>query len=634
MRKITLGDRLRYWFDNTMSKGPIALIGWLFLLSAILILVIALLVYATGLDPEKRGFAEMVWASLLRTLDPGTMGGDTGTWPFLLAMLAVTMGGIFVVSMLIGVLTTGIEGRLEQLRKGRSFVAETGHTVILGWSPLILPVISELVQAKANQPRACIAILAEKDKEEMQDEIRDKVGRTGHTRIVCRTGNPIDLADLEIVNPHTAGAILILPPETEEPDTYTLKVILALTNDPQRRPEPHHIVAVLRDPRNLEAARLVSRDEVQLIVADDLIAHIAAQTCRQSGLSVVYSELLDFAGDEIYFQEEPGLVGQTFGQALLAYEDSALIGLRFRDGRVQLNPPMDTRLAPGDRVIAISEDDDTVVLSGRTDYGIEAEAIRAPGGPVQAEPERVLILGWNRRAPLLIRELDQYVAPGSQVTVVVGDGGGGGDDLSALLGTDSLNNLTVAFHPGDTTSRRVLEELDIPTFHHILVLSYADLLDLQQADARTLVTLLHLRDIADKKGYPFSIVSEMLDVRNRDLAEVTRADDFIVSDRLVSLMLSQLAENRELSAVFEDLFNPEGSELYLKPAGQYVEPGRPLNFYTVVEAARQRSEVAVGYRLHAARHDPAQAYGVHLNPNKSDRIAFSEQDCIIVLAEQ
>ncbi len=632
MRKITFGDRVRYQFDNVMAKGPVALIGWLFLLSATLILMIAVVVYATGIDPEERGFAEIAWASLLRTLDPGTMGGDTGRWPFLLAMLTVTMGGIFVVSMLIGVLTTGIEGRLEQLRKGRSFVAETGHTVILGWSPLIIPVVSDLVIANANQRRACIAILAEKDKLEMQDEIREKVGKTGHTCIVCRTGNPIDLTDLQIVNPHAARSIIILPPEDEEPDTYTLKVILALTNDPQRRPTPHHIVAILRDPRNLEATRLVGGDEVQLVLAGDLIARIAAQTCRQSGLSVLYSDLLDFAGDEIYFQEEPELVGKTFGQALLAYEDSAIIGLRFQDGRVQLNPPMDTRIGPGDQVIAISEDDDTVRLSGLTDYGIEADAIRAPEAQAQGPgPERTLILGWNRRAPLLLRELDSYVAPGSEVTVVAGDGRGKGIELPEIGG---LKNLTVTFRAGDTTNRRVLDGLDIPTYHHVLVLSYADQLDTQQADARTLVTLLHLRDIAEKKGHSFSVVSEMLDVRNRDLAEVTQADDFIVSDRLVSLMLSQLAENRELSAVFEDLFNPEGSELYLKPAGQYVELGRPINFYTVVEAARRRGEIAVGYRLHAARHDPARAYGVQLNPDKSGRIAFSEQDRIIVLAEQ
>jgi hypothetical protein len=35
----------------------------------------------------------------------------------------------------------------------------------------------------------------------------------------------------------------------------------------------------------------------------------------------------------------------------------------------------------------------------------------------------------------------------------------------------------------------------------------------------------------------FSIVSEMLDLRNRELMESAKVDDFIVSDHLVSLML-------------------------------------------------------------------------------------------------
>lgn len=148
-----------------------------------------------------------------------------------------------------------------------------------------------------------------------------------------------------------------------------------------------------------------------------------------------------------------------------------------------------------------------------------------------------------------------------------------------------------------------------------------------------MISLLHLRDIAERSGHPFSIVSEMLDVRNRNLAEVTQADDFIVSDKLTSLMLAQVAENKALNAVFADLFDPEGSEIYLKPAGDYVRLGEPLNFYTVVEAARRRGEVAFGYRLKAKATDAASAYGVVVNPDKSKPVVFSPGDTIILLAE-
>jgi hypothetical protein len=190
----------------------------------------------------------------------------------------------------------------------------------------------------------------------------------------------------------------------------------------------------------------------------------------------------------------------------------------------------------------------------------------------------------------------------------------------------------VTFHPGDTTNRALLEELKAADYDHIIVLSYAGL-DVQAADSKTLVTLLHLRDIAEKDATPFSIVSEMLDLRNRELAEVAHVDDFIVSDHLVSLMMTQLSETADLFPVFTDIFDPEGSEIYLKPACDYVEIGKPLNFYTVTEAARRLGHVAIGYRLVSEAGEAAKSYGVHTNPKKSLQVTFTPEDKIIVLAE-
>jgi hypothetical protein len=289
---------------------------------------------------------------------------------------------------------------------------------------------------------------------------------------------------------------------------------------------------------------------------------------------------------------------------------------------------MNSVVGGGDQIIAISEDDDTVRLSGLKDLSLNAGAIRdAKGG--EARPERTLILGWNWRVPTIINELDNYVAAGSAVTVVaaVEDG-----EAEIARQCPDIFNQKVAFQQGDTTNRRTLDALNIPSYNHVIILC-SDTLEQQQADAHALITLLHLRDIGDRSGNTFSIVSEMLDIRNRALAEVARADDFIVSEKLVSLMLSQVSENKELNAVFTDLFDPEGSEIYLKPVSNYVATGEPVNFYTVVEAARRRGEVAMGYRLKADAKDATKAYGVVVNPKKSEKVAFAEGDRVIVLAE-
>lgn len=634
--KYSLRERTRYWFDNMLSKGPVAMIIGLALLSTVGIAILAGLVVLTDAHPpdaESLGFGEAMWGNLMRTLDAGTMGGDEG-WMFRIWMFLVTLLGIFVLSTLIGVLSSGLENQLDNLRKGRSRVVERDHTVILGWSEQVFPIISELVEANGSRRDACVVVLGEKDKVEMEEAIGEAVDDTKSTRVVCRNGSPRSLHDLGIASIDAARSIIIVAPENEkgeksdDPDVDVIKAILAITNNPHRKAGPYHIVAEIRDPRNFNVAQMVGKDEVELVLVGDLIARIMAQTCRQSGLSIVYTELLDFGGDEIYFKEEPGLVGKSYADALLAYEDCAVIGLRPKGGAPILNPKNDTPIAPGDRVIVVAEDDDAIKL-GKPPAAPNAGAMVA-GEEAEAKPERTLILGWNWRAASVINELDNYVAPGSTLHVVA-DSETAEETLRTSCG--SLQRQKMQFRRADTTDRRVLDALKVNTYDHVIVLCYSDTLDVQQADATTLITLLHLRDIAEKSNHRIPVVSEMLDIKNRALAEVTRADDFIVSDRLVSLMLSQISENKELNIVFQNLFSPEGSEIYLKPAGRYVRSEVPVSFSTVVASAAQRGESAIGYKLAALANDAERAYGVVVNPEKSVPVTFGPKDRIIVLAE-
>jgi hypothetical protein len=191
-KQSTFRERVSYFFDNFMSRGTAALVGGLALLSLVVVSIAGAIISIGGLPLAPEGsqqpmsFIEATWEGMMRTFDAGTMGGDVG-WGFRLVMLFVTIGGIFVVSTLIGVLTTGVEGKLEGLRKGRSRVLASGHTLILGWSPQVFTILSELMIANENQKNARIVILADKDKVEMEDEFRERVETKGSTRVICRS---------------------------------------------------------------------------------------------------------------------------------------------------------------------------------------------------------------------------------------------------------------------------------------------------------------------------------------------------------------------------------------------------------------------------------------------------------------
>lgn len=629
-RNSTLVGQLRYRFDNFMARGTVALVSGLALVSLVFIVLMAVLVSLSGLAPEgsdRLNLPEALWGVLMRTLDSGAVGGDTG-WGFRLFMLFVTFGGIFVVSTLIGLLSSGIDAKLDDLRKGRSRVIETDHIVILGWSLQIFTLISELALANANRSDTCIVILSENDKVEMETALAEVLGKLPRIRLVCRTGSPSNMADLGIVNIQTARSIVILNPTADYGDAQLVKTLLAITTIPRSHPRPYHLVAQVQNPKTLDVLKLIAHDDIEPLLSNDLISRIVVQTCRQSGLSTVYIDLLNFSGDEIYFREEPALGGKTYGEALLAYNNSVVIGIQNVSGDIQLNPPSERRLQSGERLIVISEDDDTTYLNQSADAPIDHQAIQLTElTPTAAE--HTLILGWNDRTETIIQLLDQYVAPGSSVTVVA-EFPPAEVNLSEI--TQRLQRQTIRYQQGNPTDRDVLETLNLTGFNHAVVLCNSAL-DADQADAHTLVTLLHLRDICDRHRHDCQIVTEFLDVRNQTLAQVARPDDFVISEQLISLMLAQVAEQKDINAVLSDLFSPEGSEIYLKPAGHYVASDRPVNFYTVVEAARQRGESAIGYRRKASAKNLAQSYGVVINPPKDQPIEFQPQDMIILLAE-
>ncbi|MBE1593039.1 potassium transporter TrkA [Nonomuraea angiospora] len=621
MSKATFRERARYWFDNTMSRGTASLIGWLAVVSVGLIVVVAgLTLWLAPNEPDGvNGPGHVLWIALMHALNPGKLASDKGSTAYMAVMFAGSIGGLFVVSMLVGLLSNGLKQKVDRLRRGRSRIVESGHTVVLGWSDQVFTIVAELVKAHASQKGSVIAVLADRDKLAMEDDIREAVGDLGRTRLVCRTGRPTEPRDLALMNLATARSIVVLSPEGEDPDAHVIKILLALA---KRRGVHPPVVAGLASSRNIAAARLAGGEDVHLVDSDDTASRLIVQSSRQSGMSVVCMDLLNFDGGEIYLRTPKKLVGVTYGEALHAYQTASVIGLRRPTG-VVLNPPMDTVVNADDEVIVIAHDDSHIRLAAGKPSMEESAIVEAQAPPT--EPERTLLLNWNGRAEQIVRYLDGYVAPGSVLEIAA-------DHPKAGTGLAGLRNLTVNVKDCDTTDRYALESLGVGLFQHVIVLS-DDRFAAHHADTRTLMTLLQLRDMQSTLGEHYSIVSEMHDENNRALAEVTEADDIVISDTVIGLLLAQLAENRHLADVFGYLFDSRGSEIYPRPAASYVKTGTRVHFATVVESARRRGETAIGYRNALARNDPPH-YGIVLNPDKSEPVVLNHGDSVIVLAER
>jgi len=635
--KITIIDYFKYRFDNLMAVGPSIIIILLFAFSALLAFLFSVFAFLFSIGEGGRAFSslgEAYWQSLMHVIDQGTITGESG-WAYRFLMFPITILGLLLVSTLVGFVTSHIGQFFENLSKGRSIVLEQNHVVILGWSNKIFSVVEHLIKSYEGASIPPIVILAEKEKPKMEDEFKSKLGkkRYNQTKIICRTGNPIDLDDLEIINPHEAKSIIIIDDSNNSSDSSIIKAVIAIVNNPNRKKKLYHVVAELEDTSNREITSIVGGDEVMLVVSDDITARVAVQTCLQSGLSIIYNAMFDFENFEVVFLDVGKMDNvSNYEEAVLYYENALVIGVFRHNALIMLNPRPKARVRDKDKVLAIIPKNEKLRKIKNTRQNIKEDLF-----PVdfQSEPhiEKTLILGSNKHLDIIIQEMDNYLHEGSEITLVVEDDLLVGQFLEENI---SLKNLALNIKQGDVTKRKTLNSLDIHTFHNVMILGnvgFAKKYNLQEIDANTLVTLMHLRQIKEEKNANFTIVSEMLDVKNRVLAELAKPDDFIISEHILSLLITQLARNRNLELVLEELFDSQGSEIYLRPLHFYLNKAEEVDFYTLAISALKRKESVLGYRVGDLASEQDKNYGIVLNPNKSEKIKFKENDLLIVVAK-
>ena len=166
--------KMIYKIDSKFSEGTSAMILFLGIASILIILFASLIAVIFHISPQNSpplNIFEAIWSSLMRTLDAGNLSGDEG-WSFRILMLFVTIGGIFIISALIGVISNGLFTKLENLQRGRSYVVEENHTVILGWNEKIFTIINELCINNQNKKGSCIVVMGEEDKVSMVEAIK------------------------------------------------------------------------------------------------------------------------------------------------------------------------------------------------------------------------------------------------------------------------------------------------------------------------------------------------------------------------------------------------------------------------------------------------------------------------------
>jgi voltage-gated potassium channel Kch len=512
------------------------------------------------------------------------------------------------------------------LRKGRSPIIETGHTLILGWSSRVFPILEELAIANQNVRKPLVVIFSTLERDAMEDEIESRTENLGKLRIVTRTGDPTNPIDLKRANISGAKSVIVLDPDTTGDATVvsTVLAIKAVNSNPNLK-----IVAELDDAETAEAISIATQGQVIPIRSHDVIARVTAQASRQPGLSAVILDLLDFDGDEIYFTHIPALEGKTYGDALLSFNTASVIGLQNADGTVHLNPKATAKIGKGAKLIAIAKDDDKVHFTGIREELVKKSTKIATPAP---KPEHILVIGWSEMGRSVLSELAEFLPKGSTIHILA---------QKRLVAADQFQDLNFAAGVKVTTASVTGDMADLTEaakarhYNEVIVLGYRNAITAAEADAQTMLTMLQMNRLFETPNNgvePTRLVAEILDGRKAEIARVAAVDDLVVSDNLAALLIAQVSESAALAPVFDDLFDADGASISIRDISLYSPAGKAVSYAQLVANARARGESAIGYRVGGKNAGDA-AQGVQMNPDKDTMFTPKATDGLVVVAD-
>jgi len=628
VQKVSLLAKLRYNFDNSIARGGTFVLYVLLTMMVIAVLLVGIRSFVQSIpalnqaaDPENLTFFDMFWASFTKIL---SLGGEP-TWGDRIIAILYWVTTTALTASVIGYVVGSIQRAFARLRKGKSPVIDSGHTLILGWSNRVFPILKELSVANSNVRNAKVVIFSTHERDFMEDEIESRAEGLGKLKVITRTGDPTNPGDLKRANVSGAKSVIVLDSDESGDATVvsTVLAVKAVNANPNLR-----IVAELDDRNTAEAISTATQGQVISVRSHDVIARVTAQASRQPGLATVMLDLMDFGGDEIYFSNIPALEGKSYSEAVMSFNKASVIGVQDSKGNISLNPKPATKLGKGSKLIAIAEDDDKVTYTGvRPELVKKTELKKSPA----SKPEHLLVIGWSEMGRSVIAELSQFLPKGSTVHIVA---------QKKLVDPEQLKDLK--FGPNvKVTSASVSGDIDdliaaasAKHYNEVIILGYREAISETEADAQTMLTMLQMNQLfeaPDNGVEPTRLVAEILDSRKTELAQVAAADDLVVSDNLAALLIAQVSENPSLAPVFDDLFDADGAAVQVRDIELYATAGKQVSYAQLVANAAARGESAIGYRF-GGKHRGDSSSGVRINPDKNEMFKPNSGDALIVLA--
>lgn len=610
--------KLQYHFENGITKSS-NFVLFMLVLAALTAALMVLFEIALGVSSQDH-FGDHWWTSLSEIIDIGS--GDNYQ-ERILDILYWALG-VAISGSIIAFLTAKVAGVVAKLNTGRSFIIDEDHYVIVGWNTTVFKIFSEIALANENQSKPTIVCINGMKNSEIRSKIDLEYPDQRGIRILTRSGNIGLESELAIVNPKYARSIIVLD-DVVDSKFNTETTILSLRKLTDGKDIP--IVAQFNSTENIKVLSSLSGSPILPVNKDGIIATITSQAIRNQFVTEVVMDFLDFDGDEIYFFPSSRVQGKSYKQAMVELGNVSLIGIREASGVVCINPNKNRLIQADDELIVIAADDDFNFEAFDHD-SMEKALNQVVDSEVQLrlkERSDLLVLGWSKVGQQIMDNLLPFLHEDSSIKVFYRDSLV--SDAPDFSNAPSSMKTEIQRLESNSTEGFVdhIQQNEVSTS---LILGYNDRLDDADADTLSLMQTLHLKNAAreSEQNEAMRVILQLNDGSKKSLVAEQDRSEFIVSDELSSLLMTQLAENPPLSQVFDELFSNEGAKINVVPFKVYQDHQKSFDqintYWQLVVACLNLDHTCVGF---------IQGGELKLNPKKDCPIALSEDLQVVVI---
>jgi hypothetical protein len=638
-------ERVWYRIELYIGKGGISMFYALAvtLIATLLILlgIRYLMLWILGSELPGTDFWNNIYFLFMEVTDSGNMANflDKPFWIKCTAILA-GMSGIVIFSMLVAMITAALEKILYTFSQGTTDVYEKNHFLIIGHNSRLTDILSEFVIASENQKHT-VVILSETPKEDLDNEIELSLKNFNKLKIVTRTGKITSPAMLEKVSVDTAQAIIVLSScenfsgeeEKEVSDTNVIKICYALSIAINKE---HEIIVIpeVYNNSNREIIKNILEEKVLQIDASSFLSRLLVQTSLFNGLVGVYETLFSFEGSEVYFMKNTA--GKIkFGEVSYHLPDGVAIGYKCPEKGLVLNPPPDDMLNETQRLILVMTDSSKYFF--QTNRVQEPVALNYVSKKQNPSLTSILIIGWNTQTADIIEEYDKYITAGSKFKLVLSASCAPPDEEIEAL--KKVLNSKLEIDIIEVLDEKYLTKIDLCSYDMMVVLTAlvntgnTDAID--SANIKLLLLVKKLLAAETKRKKPL-IVSEVMDTSNLELFDHMGISDFLLSNRLISIFLTQLSKQPELIEVYDRLLSKDDAEIYIKPLSNYLEnPNHEYTFADLMLLGQQCGEIVIGYKYALSKpKENGRNYEIVLNPLKTTKFRLTDKDYLVVISNE